>query len=74
MPRLRQTVPKFDRVQRVLRSYGLNGSRIAPVLKISPVTARKKMRDPWLFTIKDLDAISRYYGIPWDEILEAMVH
>lgn len=73
MPRLKQTVPKFDRVQRVLRSYGINGFRIAPVLKISPVTARKKMRDPWLFTIKDLDAPSRYYGIPWAEIKEAMV-
>jgi len=73
LPKLRQTVPKFDRIAKVLRSYELNGSKIAPVLKISPVTARKKMRDPWLFTIKDLDALARYYGIPWAEIKEAMV-
>lgn len=73
MPKLRQTVPKFDRVQRVLRSYGLNGTRIAPVLRVSPNTARKKMKEPWLFTVKDLYTLSKYYGIPWDEIREAMV-
>ena len=73
MPRLKQQEPKFSRLQKTLRAYALNGTKIAPVLKISPVTARKRMKDPQLFTVKDLDVLSRHFGIPWDEIRESIV-
>ena len=73
MPRLKQPEPKFSRLQKTLKGYGLNGTKISPVLRISPVTARKRMKDPQLFTVKDLDALSRHFGIPWDEIRESIV-
>ena len=74
MPRLKQQEPKFSRLQKTLKGYGLNGTKISPVLRISPVTARKRMKDPQLFTVKDLDVLSRHFGIPWNEITEALVH
>ena len=73
MPRLKQPEVKFSRLQKTLRAYALNGTKIAPVLKVSPVTARKRMKDPQLFTVKDLDVLSRHFGIPWDEIRESIV-
>ena len=74
MPRLKQQEPKFSRLQKTLKGYGLNGTKIAPVLRVSPVTARKRMKDPQLFTVRDLNILSRHFGIPWNEITEALVH
>ena len=73
LPRLKQPEVKFSRLQKTLRAYALNGTKIAPVLKVSPVTARKRMKDPQLFTVKDLDVLSRHFGIPWEEIRESIV-
>lgn len=74
MPRLKQPEVKFVKVQRTIKSYGLTGTRIAPAIHVSPVTARKKLRNPELFTIRELDSISKCFGIPWSEIQESMVH
>lgn len=73
MPRLKREKPNFEPIQRLLYSYYLNGNRIAPVIGVSGTTARKKLQNPELFTIKDLWNISKCLGIPWHEILEAMV-
>ena len=73
LPRLKERKPNFEPVQRVLYSYYLNGTRIAPVIGVSPPTARKKLENPELFTLKDLYSISRNLGIPWHEIREAMI-
>lgn len=74
LPRLKEKKAPFDAVQRVLRSYYLNGSRIAPVIGVSGPTARKKLENPELFTLKDLYSISKCLGIPWHEIREAMIY
>lgn len=73
MPRLKERKPNFEPVQRVLNSYSLNGTRIAPVIGVSPPTARKKLENPELFSLKDLYNISKQLGVPWHEIREAMV-
>ncbi len=73
MPRLKREKPNFEAVQRVLYSYYLNGNRIAPVIGVSGTTARKRMQNPELFTLKDLYNISKCLGVPWHEIREAMI-
>lgn len=65
MPRLRDST---EPMTRLLRGYGINGNNFADVAHISPATARKKIADPSLLTIGDLDAIHRRFGIPVEEI------
>lgn len=73
MPRLKQQAVKYQKLQNLLRGHGLNGNKIAPKLGCSHVTGKKKMDNPELFTVKDLDAINRFFGVPWDEIREALI-
>ena len=73
MPKLRQIRPEFDAVGRLLRGYGANATSISKTLKCAPATAMKKLTEPTRFTIGDLDALSKKYGIPFDEIREALV-
>lgn len=73
MPRLKQRQVPYYRLQRLIRSYGLNGTRLAPALGVSAPTARKKIENPMLLTIEDLDSMNRYLGIPMEELREAIV-
>lgn len=73
MPKLRQTTPEFDAVAEKLRGKGANGANLSKVLGCAPATARKKLSEPKYFTLEDLSKASRHYGIPADEVREALV-
>ena len=73
MPRLKERGVKFAKIQQLLRGRNLNGPKIAVALGVTPPTANKKLEHPELFTIRDLDALNRHYGIPWEEIRESIV-
>ncbi len=73
MPRLKERPIPFAKVQRLIRSYGYNGSNLEPVLGYSAKTNRKKIEDPRELTLGDLEKICRNGNIPIDEIREAIV-
>lgn len=73
MPRLKERPIPYQRMQMLLKSYGMNGSQLAPIIGCSPPTARAKILDPRRLTLGDLAVISKVVGIPWDEIRQAMV-
>jgi hypothetical protein len=52
----------------LLRGYSLNGNVLAPIIKTSPATARKKIAEPRYLTVGDLLAINRSVGIPIDDL------
>lgn len=72
MPKLREKVPDFDAMARLLRGYGANGSSLSRATGCAPATALKKLADPSLLTLGDLVKASRYFTIPMDEIREAV--
>lgn len=59
-------------MSRLLKSYGLNGVQLAPVIGCSHVTAKKKIDHPELLTLGDLYNINRKVGIPTEELKDAM--
>lgn len=59
---------KPHEMTRLLLGYGINGSNLAPVIKSSPATARKKISEPQYLTVGDLLAINRKWAIPIDEL------
>jgi len=67
-----QQVP-YVRVQRLIKGYGINGNKLSPILGCSSPHAKKKLDNPELFTLDDLDRISNYWGIPWEDFKDAMV-
>lgn len=66
MPRTRGDPP--HPMTQLLRGYGLNGSKLAPVIESSPTTARKKIAEPRYLTVGDLLEINRKWGIPMDDL------
>ena len=72
MPKLKQTTPEFESVAEKLRGKGANGANLAKVLGCAPATARKKLAEPRLLTLGDLERASRYFGIPFAELREAI--
>lgn len=73
MPKLKQKDIPFVKMQRLLMSYGLNGAQLGLVLGMSPNAARRRLTNPWLLTLEDLDKVRQFAGVPWEEIREAMV-
>ncbi|MBQ7534110.1 MAG: hypothetical protein IJT43_00645 [Stomatobaculum sp.] len=73
MPRLKERPIPFLKMQRLIRSYGYNGSNLEPVLGYSPKTIRKKIEDPRQLTLGDLEKICKSGHIPMEEIREAIV-
>ena len=73
MPRPKEQKIPFLKMKRLLLSYGMNGVKLGLVLGCSHVSARKKLNNPWLLTLNDLDAINKFIPIPWEEIREAIV-
>lgn len=73
LPKLKERQVRYRKLQKLLKGYGLNGNKIHTVIGVCHVTAKKKMDNPELFTIADLDAISRSFGVPWDDVREALV-
>lgn len=72
MPKLRQTTPEFDAVAEKLRGKGANGANLSKVLGCAPATARKKLAEPRLLTLGDLERASRHFGIPFADLREAI--
>ena len=72
MPYIRPKEPPFEKLSRLLKGYGLNGVKTAKIIGVSAPTAKKKLEDPELFTLKDLKKISVAVHIPIDEIREAI--
>lgn len=73
MPRLKTREVPFHKMQLLLRSHGMNGVQLGKVIERSHVTAKKKIENPALLTLGDLDKINKRIPIPWDEIREAIV-
>ena len=73
MPRLRQTQPDYAALGRLLRGYGANGQTLSMALGCAPATARKKLAEPKHLTLGDLSCISHKFGIPFDEVRNAIV-
>lgn len=73
MPRLKQREIPFQKMNRLLKSYGMNGNQLGMVLGMSAHAAKRRLDNPWLLTIEDLDKINRFVPIPWEEIREAIV-
>lgn len=73
MPKLKKRDIPFAKMQRLLMSYGLNGVQLGLVLGMSPNAARRRLINPWLLTLEDLDKVRQFAGVPWGEILEAIV-
>ena len=73
MPRLKKTEIPFSKMSRLLIGYGLNAPELSRVLKVSEPTARKRLSQPELFTLGDLDRINRFGHVPIEEIRMALV-
>lgn len=73
MPRLKEQKIPFLKMKRLLLSYGMNGVKLGKVIEKSHVTAKKKIENPALLTLGDLDKINKRIPIPWEEIREAIV-
>lgn len=71
MPRVKTPEIPFAKVKRLLLGYGLNGPKLAKVLKCSEPTARTRLDDPSKLTLGELAKISRH-GVPIDEIRESI--
>ena len=72
MPYIKQSSPPFAKVARLIRGYGLTASKLAKILGVSEVTARKRLVSPELLSLKDIDRISRYGHIPMEELRESI--
>lgn len=73
MPRLRQQSPEFAKLGRLLKGYGATGASIARAIGSAPGTGKKKLDEPKYLTVGDLARLSAVFGIPFDEIREALV-
>lgn len=72
MPRLRTTDKPYAKMRRLLLGYGLNAPTLADALNVSAPTARKRLENPELLTLKDIDRINRF-GVPMEELKGAMI-
>lgn len=72
MARLNRRETPFAEMQRLLRGYGLNGPKMAVAMGCSENTAKKRIDNPGLLTLNDLENISRRAQIPMDEIRGAI--
>ena len=71
MPYLRNEKP-FARMNRLLAGYKFNGPKLAKVLNVSEPTAKKRLDNPALLTLEDLDRISRFGHVPIEELRDAI--
>ncbi len=73
MPKLKERPIPFQKVQRLIKSYGFNGSNLEPILGYSAKTNREKINDPRRLTLGDLEKMCKSGHIPMEEIREAIV-
>lgn len=72
MPYIKPKQPPFAKLGRLMKGYELSGRQIAEMLGCAPATGCKKLADPSLFTLADLQKINRAAHIPADEIRDAI--
>lgn len=72
MPYLKPRKKRFEEMTRLLKGYGFNGENLADVILCSPPTARKRIENPELLTLQDLENINRRGHIPLEKIREAI--
>lgn len=73
MPKLRQSKPDFAPLGRLLKGYGATGAAVARAIGCAPTTGKKKLDDPKYLTVGDLSKLSLAFGIPFEEIRNAMI-
>ena len=71
MPYIKTRDP-FAKMTRLLLSYGMNGVKLSIVIGCSPPTGKKKLDNPELLTLAELDALHRKAHIPIEELREAI--
>lgn len=71
MPRLKKKEPDFIKVGRLIRGYA-TPPKVAEMLGCSTPTARKKMNEPELFTLGELNMICRRAHIPVEDMRQAV--
>jgi len=62
----------FMPLSRLIIGYGLNSNRLAAIIDLSQPTCQKKLKNPDLFTLGDLQNISNIGKVPFAEILETL--
>lgn len=72
MPYIKKKDPPFARMGRLLRGYGFSAPKLAEILDVSRPTAKKRLDQPEMLTLRDLDLINRFGHVPLEEIREAM--
>lgn len=72
MPYVKLGSPKFEKMRRLLLGYGLNGPALARVIECSDPTARKRLDDPGLLTLADIEKINRKGHISMEDIRNAI--
>lgn len=58
----------FVEVSRLIKGYGFNQTSFATLLGCSRATAKKKLENPKLLTLDELDTLRRFGHVPADEI------
>ena len=71
MPYKKPTI-KFIGIRELCLGKGIRSPQLAKILDCSENTALKKLKDPRLFTLDDLDNLSRKGHIKWEEIQGGM--
>ncbi|MGI6042135.1 MAG: hypothetical protein ACOYBH_07945 [Candidatus Alectryocaccobium sp.] len=73
MPYIKQPKRPFGKMRELIMAKEFRSPRLAAVLCCSQPTAKKKMDNPELLTLGDLDKLNRFGHIPIEEIREAIV-
>ena len=71
MPYLKSRVP-FDDVRKLLKGYGLTGSRLARIIGKCESTARQRLISPGSLTLYELELICKAGHVPADELRGAI--
>lgn len=72
MPYVKKPDPPYVKMTRLLKGYGLNGTKLAEILGVSRPTAKARIDAPGKLTLGDLDRINRFGHIPIEELREAI--
>ena len=72
MPYVKKPDPPYVKMTRLLKGYGLNGTKLAGLLGVSQPTGSRRLERPELLTLGDLDRINRFGHIPIEELREAI--
>lgn len=70
MPYVKRREPDFIKVTRLIKGYA-TAPKVAEMIGCSANTARKKMKEPKLFTLGELNQICRRAHIPVEEMRQA---